>query len=351
MKKIKEIIEIIKEKTNKRDWAGLVVIIALSVAAAVGYMTNTATVEIKTSEDGKIESSIVLAEEQVPTLITDSDGEEVEISAPTVQSVENTSPIKSDECPADKDCGKGSIGDVSSPEAFKNSVLGKCIDTDGYYGSQCWDLANAFWLDYAGRWLDTCGTGAAKGTWNCKEKNAGNEFDLIADKNSLQAGDIIVFGNGQYGHIGMSMGNTNGNYISLLGTNQGGAPCAGGGAVANVINISLDNFVGAFRPKSYIKTEPIPEPETPAPISNCSVWNLIKGDTMGKIQMTCEGFVDWSTMRAYADTWRTDPNGKDKGATVCEAWGNGQTSGGDGNGVSLNEGENIYHEFNGKGCK
>ena len=96
--------------------------------------------------------------------------------------------------------------------------------------------------------------------WNCKEYNAGDEFELIYDAKNLQTGDWIIFSSGEYGHVGMAMGSYNNGYISLLGQNQGGTACDGGGAATNIINISLKSFVGAFRPKTYIKPEPKPEP-------------------------------------------------------------------------------------------
>ena len=127
---------------------------------------------------------------------------------------------------------------------------------------------DAFWVNYARRTLLTCGTGAAKGTIadGCWQKNAGNDFVMIWDAKKIQAGDIAVFSTGQWGHIGMAMGDYNNGYFTLLGQNQGGNACPGGGSSTNIINISSRDFIGAFRPKIYIKPEPKPEPKpTPKP--------------------------------------------------------------------------------------
>lgn len=183
-----------------------------------------------------------------------------------------------------------SFVNVSSPAAFKDSVFGKCINTDGAFGGQCWDLADAFWQVYAGKRATTCGTGAAKGMAEnaCAEKNAGSEFVIIYDWNSLQAGDWLVFTTGQYGHIGMAQGKPNGNYIVLLGQNQGGSSCDGGGSAANLINISNRDFALAFRPKAYIeeKPEPKPEPEPETPVATS--YEVKKGDTIGGVARRLE---------------------------------------------------------------
>lgn len=242
-------------------------------------------------EDLVRESKLVLADSAKQALITINGKDEL-VDLPTVESVDSG---KSTECPGDTDCGRGAAWavDVSTPATFKNATNGQCVNTDGYYGSQCWDLGDLFWRNYANRGLNTCGTGAAKGTIQngCWQKNAGSNFDMIWDKNQIKAGDWVVFNNGEWGHIGMAVGNSNGGYVALFGTNQGGAACPGGGSSANTINISLANFAGAFRPKSYVAVVPTPtEPTKPtvpnveAPVSPSS-YVVRRGDTLGGIAL------------------------------------------------------------------
>lgn len=214
------------------------------------------------------------------------DGEEIK----TVEAVESNGPvteINNTNCPEGEECGRGASFpqlDISTPQAFANATLGQCIDVDGYYGAQCWDLEAAFWLNYVGRTLTTCGTGAAKGTIadGCWQINAGNEFDMVWDPTQLHPGDKAVFKTGTWGHIGTVLGYYNNGYITLLGQNQGGAPCPGGGAAANIINISLRDFIGAFRPKIWIQPEPAPEP-TPEPEAETVKVVVKAGDTLGQI--------------------------------------------------------------------
>ena len=165
--------------------------------------------------------------------------------------------------------------DITSPSTVYNSVIDQCVDFDGAWGSQCFDLMAYFHYLYTGRWLSANGTGAAYGIWDARDyNNSGNEYELIYNLYDVKAGDWIIFHNGIYGHVGMALGGYNNGYVALLGTNQGGTPCAGGGAVANVINMSLASFSGAFRPRMWIQPEPVPEP---------TLDNVYKaGDTFGQ---------------------------------------------------------------------
>lgn len=311
------------QKKKMKIKALITAIAALIIAGAVGLAVN---INIQESEEG-FKAEIQFSEEQKPVEITDKeeieqiesgqgevklDNEEI----PTVEAVESNGPVtetEENECPEGEECGRGAAYpklNVSSPQVFANDTLGQCINVDGAYGAQCWDLASAFFYNYAGRVLSTCGTGAAKGTIanGCWQKNAGNEFVMIWDKTKVQAGDIAVYSTGQWGHIGMVMGGYNNGYFALLGQNQGGRACPGGGAATNIINLSTRDFIGAFRPKSYVKPEPKPTPApTPAPapaVDQCKVWNVKKGDTLGKIMKTCRGKIEWGeAMNEYAKHW------------------------------------------------
>nr|DAS72629.1 MAG TPA: LysM [Caudoviricetes sp.] len=203
----------------------------------------------KATEEFIKDAKIAMAQQAKKALIT-VDGKEEQVDLPTIDNIDSSKSTKDEKSETG---GRGWWVDTSSPLAFRNATIGKCIDTDGAYGSQCWDLGNLFWQNYAGRSFNTCGTGAAKGTIQngCWQRNAGNEFDMIWDKNQIKAGDWVIFGGGQWGHVGMALGGNNGGYVALLGTNQGGGWCAGGGSSTNQINMSLGSFIGAFRPKKY----------------------------------------------------------------------------------------------------
>ena len=173
---------------------------------------------------------------------------------------------------------------------------------------------------------------------NCADQNAGNDFIVYwkSDANKIQAGDWLVFDGGQYGHVGMALGPVTNGYVTLLGQNQGGRACDGGGAATNIINISIKNLIGYYRPKKYVKPEPKPTPTptpkpnptptpkpTPAPapaVDNCKVRTVKKGDTLGKIMKECEGKITWGeAMNSYAQHWVA----KETGLTVFYGWTHG----------------------------
>ena len=326
--------KLFKVLTLKRFIIGLIITL-IGVAAGCGFGININTGVSNNTITISAGFSMELADEQIPALIENAEGEEVtDENIVTVEEVTGEQLVN--ECPEGEECGQGRYiyAPTDNPIAFKDYVIGGCWNTDGYYGAQCWDLADLFFQNYAGRNFSTCGTGAAKGAWNCKEYNAGDEFELIYNKEDLQAGDWVIFSSGKYGHVGMAMGSYNNGYVSLLGQNQGGSSCEGGGSAANIINISLSGFVGAFRPKSYIKPEPTP---APLPISNCVEWHVLKGDTMSKIMLECEGSVVYGeAMDNYAKSWYSlvyKP-----GQSVYEGWHSKS-------GVGLYAGDDIEHRF------
>ena len=271
-------------KDNKKSLYK-VLITALVALLAIGAGVGV-SISIQSNDEG-YKAQIEFSGEQKPVEITDQseienveggqgevkiDGETIQ----TVEAVESDGPVTEtgeNGCPEGEECGRGAAYpklDVSSPQAFANQTLGVCLNVDGYFGSQCWDSMSAFFYNYAGRILNTCGTGAAKGTIadGCWQKNAGNEFVMIWNPRDIQAGDIAVYSTGQWGHIGMAMGGYNN----------------GGGAAGNIINLSTRDFIGAFRPKAYIKPEPTPAPTPkPTPAPTADTYTVKKGDTLGEI--------------------------------------------------------------------
>lgn len=258
MPKAKEKVEIkLPDGKRKKSIAEIIIIFLLIIAGTIlGFFNVSLNIKVSDLENKEaVElvidtgSKIELSENQeIETVLETEDGEiEVE-SLPVVDMVDGGEIQIEDES---LDLGKGEFYPFETPQEFKDATLGKCIDLDGKWGAQCVDLANAFWKEYTNRWITTCGTGTARGIWDCKDENAGKEFKLITNANDVKTGDFIIFDGGQYGHVGMALGKPNKGYVSLLGENQGGTSCAGGGSATNIINISLKTFKGAFRPKIY----------------------------------------------------------------------------------------------------
>lgn len=278
------------------------IFLAVGVPNEEGYYTVGGKVEIteETKEwiDEARKATITWAEENVPATIVE-DGVEKTVDLPTIEFIDG---VKLPDGTLED--GQGAYHDTTTYMTYYNSVgIGACINNA--FGAQCFALANDFWANYTGgRALSSCGTGAAKGTLNCWEYNAGDEFEMIWDVTKIQPGDWVVTTGGTWGHIFMAMGYYNNGYVAGFGQNQGGGYCPLGGAATNVANIGMSNFGGAFRPKTYVRPEPSPDPEpSPTPENDCKTWNVVKGDTMGAIMKTCTGSVNWATVDAYADKW------------------------------------------------
>ena len=228
------------------------------------------TIKINSETGEIIINPVTYSEEQIPAFIEDDKGEVIEVEGiPTVEEVdgglfEDKDTGLSTAEGEYEDLGWSETFNVSSPEAFKNDTLNKCIVANNKWGAQCVSLARVFWWSYADRDVSTCGTGMAKGMMECSEQNAGDEFKVFwsEDYSQIQAGDWLVFTGGQYGHVGMALGSVNKGYVTLLGENQGGTACPEGGSATNIINISIKNLIGFYRPKAYIKP-PKPTPVAP----------------------------------------------------------------------------------------
>lgn len=298
-----------------------VLVIATAVLAAIGGAIGVKlAVDVQPSDTGT-SVRIEFSTEQVPAVIDDGKGEYVtEGDIPTVEIVDGGQ-FK------DKDTGVSMVEgqyadlgwsewyDTSSPEAFRNATLGRCVIANNYYGAQCVSLARVYWWSYADRDVSTCGTGMAKGMMNCADVNAGDDFVVMwSDQvNNIQAGDWLVFNGGQFGHVGMALGPVSNGYVALLGENQGGHSCGAGvgGSATNIINKSVADYIGGYRPKDYIAPEPEPEP-TPEPVVDVCSTRVVKwGDTMGQIMLECTGEIKWGAdMDAYAQTWYSKATGE-----------------------------------------
>lgn len=240
-----------------------IIVFGVSLLAAV--IASFSINMVLTNEGLKVESKIEFSDQKLPAFIYNDEGNLVELDIPTVESVDGG--MFEDEYTGVSindnlynDLGWSVVYDTSTPESFQRDTIGQCIYALNRYGAQCVSLARVFWWSYADRDVSTCGTGMAKGMMNCADENAGDDFEIYwkEDADKIQAGDWLVFGGGMYGHVGMAMGGVYDGHVVLLGENQGGPACEKGGAAANLINISIKDLIGFYRPKAYIIPEPTP---------------------------------------------------------------------------------------------
>lgn len=278
-----------KEKIKKILNYLLILITSASVVITVTLANQEKKLTITTN--------LELAENDDLPLVKDIDGGEI-------YALENMSEEEKE------NAVRGYVVDITTPDAFMNATWNQCIYLNNPYGSQCYNTTALLMENQVGYWPSTCGTGGAKGIWDCKEENArGNgvtHYDLIYNPEELRKGDIWVSHNGEYGHTGMVAGSPfwvgGVLYVPLYSTNQGGFNCEYGGQASNIINISVNTFSGGLRWTgwNYLYEDPV----NPIPISGCSLWDVKQGDTMSKIMMDCENTLHYGEiMDAYAKTW------------------------------------------------
>ena len=289
-----------RTRTVGKLCAILVILTSFMIATGVSIKLNTPTLKVKLNKN---EATITYSPEDQPTYMYDEQGELIEVTEyngmdiPTVEEVDGgLFEDIANEGDYD-DLGWAETYNVSSPEAFRDDTLNKCIVANNRYGAQCVSLARVFWWSYANRDVSTCGTGMAKGMMNCTELNAEDDFLVFWGSEGIEDGDWVVSDGGRYGHIGMALSPVTNGYVTLLGENQGGRSCEAGGSATNIINFNVKNVIGYYRPKAYIKPAPIP-------VTNCTTWNVKEGDTMSKIMLSCEATIKYGkVMDEYAKTW------------------------------------------------
>lgn len=105
---------------------------------------------------------------------------------------------------------------------FKNEVLGKSYDFDGYYGTQCWD-GLAVYASRLGQKIPNCTTtGYVIDIWNNRKTNG--ILNWCDEVTVMKAGDIAVFKKGSsscpYSHIAIFDSDIDGKKGRFLGQNQ-----------------------------------------------------------------------------------------------------------------------------------
>lgn len=135
-------------------------------------------------------------------------------------------------------------------EQFKNQVLGKCYDIDGYYGAQCCDGTMKYMIDLGYKAIHCTTSGYAKDIWNNRKTNG--ILNYCNEVTVMQPGDIAVFkevaGWTPYSHIAIFDHDAGGGYGWFLGQNQGGVNGA-----FNLCKLPYSaTFDTAFRPKCFV---------------------------------------------------------------------------------------------------
>ena len=154
---------------------------------------------------------------------------------------------------------------TKSYQEFKNMVLGKAFDVDGWFSAQCWD-GYAYYMQYLGLKPAWCtSTGYAQDIYTNMDSNGMKEqCDLVYN---LQPGDIVVFPRNSVtplSHVAIFDSDAGNGYGNFLGQNQTSADASGSAfSIAQLPYSATYHY--AFRPKIFVQqqqqSQPKPEPK------------------------------------------------------------------------------------------
>ena len=156
---------------------------------------------------------------------------------------------------------------TKSYQEFKNIVLGKAFDVDGWYSAQCWD-GYAYYMQYLGLKPAWCtSTGYVQDIYTNMDSNGMKEqCDLVYN---LKPGDIVVFPVNSVtplSHVAIFDSDAGNGYGNFLGQNQRSSNSSGSAFSIDKLPYSA-TYHYAFRPKIFAQqqqqqqSQPKPEPK------------------------------------------------------------------------------------------
>lgn len=191
-----------------------------------------------------------------------------------------------------------------TPQEFVDERIGKGVDVDGAYGTQCWDLF-AYFCRLARYPLFNCTkTGYVKDIWTQRHTSGIlNYFDEVP-LDAIQDGDWVIWDNSKVApdsHLAMFTQKVNNNAGIFLGQNQNGI------ATASLVQLSYEGIMGVLRPKVYgYSTSLFPIPTKGSAVALYdeirvrNIPSLIKGDSGSRYQAQMK--VNYDSV-VVADGW------------------------------------------------
>ena len=162
---------------------------------------------------------------------------------------------------------------VNDVVSYVNGLVGKGVDADGWYGTQCMDLT----VDVMQRFFGWRPYGNAIAL---VDQPLPDGFQRIRTTSSTQikAGDVLVWGLGyyaQYGHTAIATedGRADGTFVSV--DQNWNNPSLEVGSPAAAIHHNMDGVFGVIRPPYEAESKPAP---APAPKPDKPNLGQFKGD-------------------------------------------------------------------------
>lgn len=150
---------------------------------------------------------------------------------------------------------------TKSYQEFKNMVLGKAFDVDGWYSAQCWD-GYAYYMQYLGLKPAWCtSTGYVQDIYTNMDNNGmKTQCDLVY---KMQPGDIVVFPVSSVtplSHVAIFDGDAGNGYGYFLGQNQRSVNSSGSAFSIDKMPYSA-TYHYAFRPKIFAQQQQQAQPK------------------------------------------------------------------------------------------
>lgn len=139
---------------------------------------------------------------------------------------------------------------------FKNKYLGKSVDIDGSYGSQCVDLFNAWNRDYNGVYINCRPSGYARSLAENKAKNGILNYFKETEVNNMIEGTVVIYGKCKFapeGHVCFFIKDNGDGTYQALNQNYNNKQ------YVTVDNNPYEGIIGAFIPNQLINTINIDE--------------------------------------------------------------------------------------------
>ena len=133
---------------------------------------------------------------------------------------------------------------------FKNKYLGKSVDIDGQYGSQCVDLFNAWNRDYNGIYINCKPSGYARSIAENKNSNGVLNYFKETEVNNMIKGTVVVYGKCKFapeGHVCFFIKDNGDGTYQALNQNYNNKQ------YVTVDNNPYDGIIGAFIPNQLVK--------------------------------------------------------------------------------------------------
>ena len=162
---------------------------------------------------------------------------------------------------------------VNDVVSYVNGLVGKGVDADGWYGTQCMDLT----VDVMQRFFGWRPYGNAIALVD-QPLPAGFQRIRTTSSTQIKAGDVLVWGLGyyaQYGHTAIATedGRADGTFVSV--DQNWNNPSLEVGSPAAPIHHNMDGVFGVIRPPYEAESKPAP---APAPKPDKPNLGQYKGD-------------------------------------------------------------------------